>query len=273
MPSDVRSTIGATVAGCMIAVGLSAVLGFQAFLYFQIFPSDMLRYKVLVAWIWVTDAAHTILICTAVWQSTVINYGNPAGVQQIFPALSIAVAMTAIITVTVNAFYGWRIHKMAAARYYYLRNLKQGYTMTQEVVDAVVVFTINDGVSTCAVVIATTACWLHMPNNLIWLGIYFTIAKFYSNSILATLNLRNWHRHRYVWPAQMNIPMTRPLNAVHGPETASDPSVQKRTQTTGMPAKMEVFVDHQVEYVGEFLREDIDRDTHSHSSRKSMTTS
>ncbi|KAJ6606438.1 hypothetical protein DFH09DRAFT_1387483 [Mycena vulgaris] len=334
MSSEVRSTIGATVAGCMIAVGLSAVLGFQTFLYFQIFPSDVVKYKLLVAWTWAMDAAHTILICTTVWQYTIQHFGDPDGVRQIVPALSIAVAVTAVTTLTVNLFYGWRIHKLSkqnwwltapivllciarvvlaftttaemimtktfaaygaqfgnlltaglivsavtdvlvsSARYYYLRNLKQGYT------DAVVVFTINDGCLTCAVVLATIGCWLGMPDNLIWLGIYFTIAKFYSNSLLATLNLRNWHRHRYAWPAPMSIPMTRPqgnngLSSNNGPHSiltgsaVGDPSA-KRSQSDdihGMPARMEVFVDHQVEYnVGDFPRGDPD-DTRS--SRKS----
>ncbi|KAJ7491263.1 hypothetical protein FB451DRAFT_1515103 [Mycena latifolia] len=338
MSSDVRSTIGAAFAGCMTAVGLSAVLGFQTFLYFRIFPSDAFRYKALVAWIWLLDATHTILICTAVWQYAIENFANPDIVRKIFPALAITVAMTAIITLSVNVFYGWRIHKMSkqnwwltgpiaflcvarvalaftttseisfpefaarfkilftsglavsavtdvivsAARYYYLRNLKQGYSMTQEVVDAVVVFTINDGCLTCAVVITSIACWLRMPNNFVYLGIYFTIAKFYANSVLATLNLRNWYRHRHVIPK--SIPMTRP-NGINGmlsnnsPHTkagvsSGDLSAHTRTQSNdihGMPPRMEVFVDHQVEYVGDFMQQDPEGDTHS--SRKSMNIS
>ncbi|KAI0308399.1 hypothetical protein OF83DRAFT_1180908 [Amylostereum chailletii] len=47
---------------------------------------------------------------------------------------------------------------VSVARYYYLRNLKQGYSQTQEVVDSVVVYTINDGLLTCAVVIASIVC-------------------------------------------------------------------------------------------------------------------
>jgi hypothetical protein len=97
------------------------VLGFQTFLYFQIFPSDALRYKLLVwiirffltdnqelmsvcqvAWIWcahwqywdqvptkradrITDAAHSGLICTAIWQYVIVNFSNPDVVQTIFP--------------------------------------------------------------------------------------------------------------------------------------------------------------------------------------------
>jgi len=318
-PKDMRSTIGAAIAGCMVSVGLSAVVGFQTFLYFQIFPTDLLKYKLLVAWVWLFDAAHTILICTSIWQYAVNNFNNPDFVVDIVPTLAIAVAMTAITTLTVNVFYGWRIHKMSngnwvltslisallvvrtglafvttvemiltktfsnfnadfihvltaglstsaatdivisLARYYYLRNLQRGYPGTQEMVDAVLVFTINDGCLTCGVVIAAIACLLRMPTNFVWLGIYFSIAKLYSNSVLATLNLRNWYRHRQ---RPVGIPLThqRPQafrNAVaistgtgraSTDKTRKSPLPSGTKELEGMPSKMEVFVDRQVEY-------------------------
>ncbi|KAJ7132068.1 hypothetical protein C8R44DRAFT_772945 [Mycena epipterygia] len=343
MSSDVRSTLGAALAGCIAAVGLSAVLGFQTFLYFQIFPSDAHRYKILVAWIWITDAVHTVLICTAVWQYIILNFSNPEIVENIFPAVAVTVSLTAVITLSVNVFYGWRIHKLSkhnwwlsgpiaflsivrvglafttttemllsrtfpafagrfkilftsglaisavtdiivsGARYYYIRTIRQGYTMSHEAVDAVVVFTINDGCLTCAVVIISIACWLSMPHNFVYLGIYFTIAKFYSNSVLATLNLRNWYRHRYVGPRPIGIPMKHPIS-INGVHSTTDPHPgnsninrppHKKVQSSdvnGMPGKMEVFIDHQVEYnVGDFPRENnYDVDAHSSSSRKSL---
>ncbi|KAJ7207520.1 hypothetical protein GGX14DRAFT_698190 [Mycena pura] len=316
-----HSTVGAALAGCLISVGLSAVLGFQTFLYFQVFPMDKFKYKLLVGvlflvtWVWLFDAAHTILICTSIWQYAVNNFTNPNFVEEIVPTLAINVAMTAITTVTVNVFYAWRIHKMSngnwaltwligallfartglalvttvemiltktfanfaanfntvltaglsvsaatdivvsLARYYYLRNLQQGYSGSQEMVDAVVVFTINDGCLTCAVVIATITCLLRMPDNFIWLGIYFTIAKLYSNSVLATLNLRNWYRHQ----RPMGIPLThqRPqafrstITSHNASRVSSD---RKRnnlrpTKEIDSPSPtMQVFVDQQVEY-------------------------
>ncbi|KAJ7771634.1 hypothetical protein B0H16DRAFT_1514160 [Mycena metata] len=320
--AEIRSTIGAAVAGCMTSVALSAVLGFQTFLYFQIFPADAVRYKALVAWIWVLDAVHTILICTAVWQYAINNFGNNAIVTTIFPALAGTVAITAITTLSVNIFYGWRIHKMSkqnwwltipiillciarvglafvttaemiiqktfpnfaasfnivltcgmsvsaatdivvsAARYYYLRNLKRGHTGTQEVVDAVVVFTINDGCLTCSVVLAAIACLLRMPENFIWLGIYFTIAKFYSNSVLATLNLRNWYRHR---PRAMGIPLPRPVT-LQTVSSGAPRSTAKRSASNENHSRMEVFVDQQVEYnvtVDDLIRRHDDEDAHS----------
>ncbi|KAJ7702246.1 hypothetical protein B0H17DRAFT_1176135 [Mycena rosella] len=306
--SAIPSTVGAVVAGCMISVGLSAVVGFQTFLYFQIFPSDVLKYKLLVAWIWLTDAAHTGLICAVAWEYAIVHFGNSHGAAQIpvccyggDHSVGKSVLRMENSQVLFCALRAWYSHLnlltaglivsavtdvlVSVARYYYLRNLKQGYTVTQEVVDAVVVFTINDGCLTCAVVLATIGCWLRMPDNLIWLGIYFTIAKLYSNSILATLNLRNWHRHRYAWPTPMGmVPISRPqgpngLTSNSGPHTSTAASdlPTKRAQPTdinGMPSRMEVFVDHQVEYnVGDFMRGDREEDGDARSSRKSMNIS
>ncbi|KAJ7355530.1 hypothetical protein DFH08DRAFT_852712 [Mycena albidolilacea] len=334
MSPSVLSTLGAALAGCMAAVGLSAVLGFQTFLYFKIFPADAQQYKFLVAWIWILDAVHTVLICTGVWDYLILHFTDPNIVETIFPVIAITVAMTAVITLSVNIFYGWRIHKLSkrnwwltgpiaflsivrvglafttttemlisetfpafaarfkilftsglvvsavtdiivsGARYYFLRNLRQGYSMTHEAVDAVVVFTINDGCLTCAVVIASIICWLSMPHNFVYLGIYFTIAKFYANSVLATLNLRNWYRHRYIEPRPLGI-LKRPIRVntdshiSPGTNSSSLPQVQPADLSGMLPQKMEVFVNRQVDYVNDFPRGDHE-DSHSNSSRKSV---
>ncbi|KAJ3898816.1 hypothetical protein F5879DRAFT_1005608 [Lentinula edodes] len=239
LDSDIlRSTLGSAFAGCMVAVGLSAVLGFQVFLYFRIFPSDALQYKVLVGWIWVLDVVHTVLLCTTMWRYLIVNFGNVVALEEIFPTAAVEISMTAITTLTVNGFYSWRIYKMSrhnwwligpiallsvsqvgmsiynvtlfpiccqcscrsgfsftstvgfistdtiddiphkiqivfiaslaasaasdilisVARYYYLRNFKQGHGPIREIVDATLVFTINDGFLSCVVAIATVVC-------------------------------------------------------------------------------------------------------------------
>ncbi|KAJ7787566.1 hypothetical protein B0H14DRAFT_3505315 [Mycena olivaceomarginata] len=303
-------TIGALIGGSMTAIGLSAIVGFQTFLYFQIFPMDTAPYKCLVAWIWLTDIAHTITVCTTIWQ------------------YAVHIMLTVIATLNANLFYTWRIHKMSKynwwitgpicllcltrtsvgfyvassmlltktktwenihthlkaaevagrtasattdvvislARYYYLRDLKQGYMQTREMVDAVVIFTINDGLLSCATVITMIACLLSMPNNLIWIAIFFTLAKLFSNSILTTLNLRNWYRHRHM---PMGIPLARHPAARNTVQSnhPTDKSVQSDNmhEDNHMSAPMQVYVDQQVEYnvpVGKY-NEAANSDTHS----------
>ncbi|KAF7302374.1 hypothetical protein HMN09_00871000 [Mycena chlorophos] len=192
-------------AGALAAVGLSAVLGFQTFLYFKIFPSDVTKYKLFVPWIWLIDAAHTVVVCLTIWDYAIVNYANPSIAEHIPPTLPVNVALTAVMTLSVNmqvssqrsidispaadstapgyiegiihpgvAFvstFGMLTKKtftafsptyqryliiglsisaatdivISAARYYFLRNLQQGYPGAQEIVDVVVVFTLNDG--------------------------------------------------------------------------------------------------------------------------------
>ncbi|VDC05175.1 unnamed protein product [Peniophora sp. CBMAI 1063] len=328
---SVYLTLGAALAGGMVAVGLSAMVGFQTFLYYLIFPQDTSAYKFLVAWIWLSDATHTVLVCTSVWLYTISNFNNPEIASHIFPPVAINVTLTGFITLSVNAFYGYRIHRLSKnnwwitgpiiflsiarvgmgltttvemikegsfpafaakfrilftsglilsavtdvyvsiARYWYLRNLKDGYVVTREMVDTTVVFTINDGLLTCLVVIASIACWLAMPHNFVYLGIYFTIAKLYSNSLLATLNLRNWFRHSYNLPRrqQMGLVMTRSGRVTGYPvgNDSTTPRLQNQTARStskdselmdaeavetgrGSPSRLEVIVDttHHVTY-------------------------
>ncbi|KZV65032.1 hypothetical protein PENSPDRAFT_147238 [Peniophora sp. CONT] len=319
----VYSTLGAALAGGMVAVALSALVCFQTFLYYLIFPQDTRAYKLLVGWIWLSDSAHTILVCASVWFYTISNFNNPDIVSRIFNPVAINVTLTGFITLSVNAFYGYRIHRLSksnwwitgpiiflsvarvgmgltttvmmiregsfpafaakfkilfttglilsavtdiyvsVARYWYLRNLRDGYVVTQEMVDTTVVFTINDGMLTCLVVIASIACWLGMPHNFVYLGIYFTIAKLYSNSLLATLNLRNWFRHRYNLPRrqQLGLVMTRSGRVSGYPlaNNANTPHLQSHTAQSidkdidadrASPDRLEVIVDttHHVAY-------------------------
>ncbi|KAJ6510673.1 hypothetical protein C8R45DRAFT_1088824 [Mycena sanguinolenta] len=306
-------TLGALVGGCLAAIGLSAIVGFQTFLYFQIFPMDTLLYKCLVAWIWMTDTGHTFAVCTIVWEYAVTNFNNPKKLLEIVPAYPVHVILTVVATLNANAFYTWRIHKMsksnwwitgslsmlclartilglfvatqillaetktwtnihahfkvtevagwsvsgitdvaiALARYYYLRDLKQGYITTQEMVDAVVVFTINDGLLTCATVITLIACFLGMRQNYVWIGIFFLLGKLFSHSVLATLNLRNWFRHRH---RPLGIPLTRQVATRNTLQLGHHPP-DKRSQSSNIhndmhhsPATVEVFVDQEVEF-------------------------
>ncbi|KAF7337664.1 hypothetical protein MSAN_02239900 [Mycena sanguinolenta] len=318
-PDSISLTLGAYMAGAMVGVGLSAIVSVQTFLYFQIFPQDTLRYKLLVAWNWLTDAGHTISLCVMIWQYVVLNFTNPKIVIEILSAFSVLsfldsmllierfqvlIMFTLVASLNANVFYAWRIYKMSkhnwwlmgpicllciartgmglyiavqliifknwlalapvkpavvaslavsaatdlvisAARYYYLRDLKQGYMATQEMVDAVVIFTINDGILTCAALGAAIACLLAMPDNFVWIGIYITVAKLYSNSILATLNLRNWYRHRH---RPMGIRLTCPppnrnTFQIDSRTTKMQPNVMHETPTT-----MEVFMEQEVEY-------------------------
>jgi len=59
------------------------------------------------------------------------------------------------------------------------------------VLDKLILYGLESGSLTCIGTIVSMICWLAIPQNLIFLGVYFCIAKLYANSLFITLNTRN----------------------------------------------------------------------------------
>jgi hypothetical protein len=82
---------------------------------------------------------------------------------------------------------------ITASLCYLLRKIKleMGSTSTMiQVIDALTLYTLENGFLTCVMATATLICWLSMKTNLAFLGLHFIIAKLYANSVLASLNTR-----------------------------------------------------------------------------------
>lgn len=73
---------------------------------------------------------------------------------------------------------------------YYLRKNKSGFSTMDQIIDSLVLYTVESGLITCITTIVSLVCWTTMSDNLIFLGLHFTISKLYANSLLATLNSR-----------------------------------------------------------------------------------
>ncbi|KAI0829102.1 hypothetical protein BC628DRAFT_1362519 [Trametes gibbosa] len=73
---------------------------------------------------------------------------------------------------------------------YFLRRGRSGFTSMDKIVDAITLYTIENGMLTCITTVVSLICWLTMPTNLIFLGLHLAISKLYANSLLATLNAR-----------------------------------------------------------------------------------
>ncbi|KAI0652746.1 hypothetical protein C8Q79DRAFT_118910 [Trametes meyenii] len=73
---------------------------------------------------------------------------------------------------------------------YFLRRGRSGFTGMDKIVDAITLYTIENGMLTCITTIVSLVCWVTMSTNLIFLGLHLAISKLYANSLLATLNAR-----------------------------------------------------------------------------------
>ncbi|EPQ61448.1 hypothetical protein GLOTRDRAFT_89602 [Gloeophyllum trabeum ATCC 11539] len=69
---------------------------------------------------------------------------------------------------------------------WYLAQNRTGISSMDQVVDAIMIYTINNGILTCVCTVISLICWVVMPHNLIFLGIHFALSKLYANSFMAT---------------------------------------------------------------------------------------
>ncbi|KAJ7291581.1 hypothetical protein C8J57DRAFT_1273461 [Mycena rebaudengoi] len=67
---------------------------------------------------------------------------------------------------------------------------KSGNFPLNHIIDKLMRYAFETGSLTCAGTIITMICWIAMPKNLVFLGLYFVIAKLYTSSLLVTLNAR-----------------------------------------------------------------------------------
>ncbi|THH16532.1 hypothetical protein EW146_g4112 [Bondarzewia mesenterica] len=92
--TDVRSTLGATFIGCIIAVAFGGIVAVQTFVYYRLYPEDQMRIKLMVFLVWLLDAIHTILMSQATWNYLILNFGDVSATDVIPRTLATTVAFT-----------------------------------------------------------------------------------------------------------------------------------------------------------------------------------
>jgi hypothetical protein len=90
---------------------------------------------------------------------------------------------------------------------FYLQESRRGFGTMNDVIDSIIVYTINNGTLTCLSTIVSMIFWLTMKKNLVFMALHFVIAKMYANSLFATLNMRRKFRERAVPPKETANPM------------------------------------------------------------------
>ncbi|KAM5544680.1 hypothetical protein V8D89_001578 [Ganoderma adspersum] len=73
---------------------------------------------------------------------------------------------------------------------FYLWRSRTGFRRTDNLLDVLMVYSINTGLSTSLLTLPAMICSIVMPGNLIWSAIYVIASKMYANSLLAVLNSR-----------------------------------------------------------------------------------
>ncbi|KAJ3853943.1 hypothetical protein EV368DRAFT_63673 [Lentinula lateritia] len=187
--------------------------------------------------------------------------------------------MTAVITLSVNSFYGWRIHKMSKHNWWltgpiaFLSVARVGLAFTTTA-EMMITKTFPE-FATKFRILFTSGLFVSAVTDVV-----VSVARYYYLRNLKQgylpLNLRNWYRHQYTWNRPLGLSMIRATtsdgNRVHAHERANTipgGSPNKHAHTRSIDdGRVEVYVEHQVEYnVGDFIPEDLDAlEAHSHKS-------
>ncbi|KIK59987.1 hypothetical protein GYMLUDRAFT_44000 [Collybiopsis luxurians FD-317 M1] len=72
---------------------------------------------------------------------------------------------------------------------YILKQSRAKSLSLDTVIDSLIIYTLENGAVTALATVVSLICWVSM-RNLIFLSLYFVIAKLYANSVLAMLNYR-----------------------------------------------------------------------------------
>ncbi|KAJ7174781.1 hypothetical protein C8R46DRAFT_1081748 [Mycena filopes] len=85
---------------------------------------------------------------------------------------------------------------ITASLCFYIRNLYTLYNLSrgEELIHRLITWTIQTGLITSVTSVAVAITFQTNKHNFVWLALYTVLAKFYSNSLLVTLNARSHHR-------------------------------------------------------------------------------
>ncbi|KAA1477988.1 hypothetical protein DENSPDRAFT_629350 [Dentipellis sp. KUC8613] len=111
--ANVRATLGAILLGCLLSVTLSGVVAAQSFLYWKLYPNDLMRVKLMVFLVWLLDAVHACLISSAAWDYLILNFGNPDILDEINMSVALTVALTALVTFVCHLFFSHRVLRLS----------------------------------------------------------------------------------------------------------------------------------------------------------------
>ncbi|KAI0660701.1 hypothetical protein C8Q70DRAFT_932925 [Cubamyces menziesii] len=100
---------------------------------------------------------------------------------------------------------------------FYLRRHRGGTGRFDHILNAVTLYTIENGLLTSVTTLVSLIFWLVKPDELIYLGLHFAISKLYANSFLASMNARkslmaqstsqstSGHRLPVIFPTQRGL--------------------------------------------------------------------
>lgn len=109
MAGPLDPTYGAMLIGLLFATFFQGVLTVQAYIYYESFPNDSRRNKLLVAGVWLLDVLHLVLIADSAYHYLVTEWGNAPALQFSTQELDLHLVIVGLATIVCQCFFLQRI--------------------------------------------------------------------------------------------------------------------------------------------------------------------
>jgi len=104
----------------------------------------------------------------------------------------------------------------AASLSFFLHRMRTGYKKSDTLINRLIIYSVNTGTLTSVFSCAVLVSYNMMPDNLIFIALYFILSKLYANSCVATLNTRRFVHGRGTDREEATIPtFVMVANTIH----------------------------------------------------------
>ncbi|KAJ7488235.1 hypothetical protein FB451DRAFT_1553678 [Mycena latifolia] len=197
------NTFGVLYQTVVISAALYGAGCLQAWYYFRTYRNDLRWIKFLVAFVIVCDTAQqAIITAKSIMALQLSTFAELASLKTLTIACNIAAAVTNVL---ISAFL-----------VYYLYILKRGDDKTDDIINRLIAFAFNTGLPTSLCSVAACIAMTVAPQTFIYTFWTIIQGRFYTNSLLVTLNTRNYVRSVI---APSTEPETERTESVHYPST------------------------------------------------------
>jgi len=107
------NTFGASFVGLVVSAVLYGVSLLQTYIYFNRFPRDSWRLKLLVVAVWFLDTLHLFLCATEIYWYLVLNFFNPPALGTTHWSLDLQGDCEGFIGLAVQMFFAQRVWKVS----------------------------------------------------------------------------------------------------------------------------------------------------------------
>ncbi|KAF7309782.1 hypothetical protein MIND_00350100 [Mycena indigotica] len=224
----VDSTIDNTYGVLYVAVVISAALYgtgmLQFWMYIRKYHSrDSFSLQAVVVAVIICDTVQEALICHGVYKYLVTSIANPPVLTSVVDTLMIEIFFSCAIATLVQQFYCWRIWRIgrnviltgavsmqwaiaassltagadvviSITLVVLLHASKTGFKASTDLINRLMIFSFNTGLPTSFCALMATICVTALPNTCLYILFFLLLGRFYTNSLLVTLNSRGYIR-------------------------------------------------------------------------------